>query len=123
MKVIFKFSDNMKTKIITNDPDSPVAKFVQIIWHMAHKDNVSEIILILDKDKFRILIDQKDIAPPPHDLFKPVVKEFISYSGKKVKLWTRSIKDKKCIVETCKKKIEWSMNSENISKRLSIKRN
>jgi len=112
----------MKTKIITSDPDSPVAKFVQVIWHMAHKNNVSEIILISEKDKFRIVFDQKDIAPPPRGLFKNVVKEFLSYTGKKIRPWTKSIKYKKCSIEANKTKIDWIMNSENISKCLTIKR-
>jgi len=113
---------NIKTTKITNDPAPPVQKFVDMIWYQAHKDNVSEIILIQESNKCRILLDKNDIPPPPVNIFGYVIKQLIKYAGIKIWPWTKSINSTLFCIELHNAKTNWTINSEDISKQIRITR-
>ena len=113
----------IKTTKITNEPSTPINKFVQAIWYQANEKNVSEFSLsFINYDKIRLLLGEEEIDPPPVNLFKPILMQFLDYTGVKIWPWTKSIKNKLCCIEIDGIKTEWSMQSDNISKSLIIKK-
>ena len=100
----------------------PIVRFVQVVWYQAYKAEADEIALHFENDAFRIVLNTNEMTPPPPNLFEPVVKQFLDYTGTKIWPWTKRIKDKQCCVHVDDNQKEWSMHSDDLSKSLIIKK-
>jgi len=112
----------MKTIKATTEPAPPVVKFVANTWHRAHRDNVHTIFLRLQNGELLISLDATTFNPPPAELFGPMVREFLSYSGVRVWPWTQSVRGKKCRVEAGDSTGVWAISSTNLKQELTISR-
>jgi hypothetical protein len=112
----------MKTTKATTEPAPPVVKYVANTWHQAHRDNVKEITLRLAADKVTLSFDSQEHHGPTANLFDPMTREFLSYSGTRIWPWTKSIRGKTCRVEAGDSTAVWTMNSANLKQELIINR-
>lgn len=107
---------------------TPIGRLAMVILHTAEKAGASKIRISLvsgtDGEALRLTLgdppDEAEIAPPPVDLFRPLLDKFLELAGVRRWPWTKAVSGKPLKIDIEGEPCEWLVASTDLGRSMVL---